>query len=211
MIGKPHIIPRPKWSLKSSFLAAVVISVTVSIVVIFTLRQSIWAELEIITGVLALCMFAFLTAVLYLGVRFDRRERFSIDLPKGTPGDLMDGTGFVPGDTSGFFTEAGAEAGILGMILGFLLDLLVTLVLVYVIAAILWLGLNLLLAAVLSISIPLFYFYRRVLRAIVVKGKYCRASIARSAGFALRSTTGYMIWFYTIFFLAHQVQKMHGP
>lgn len=191
-------------------MAALAISVVVSVVVLLTLKQSIWTELEIITGLLALCMFAFLTTTLYLGVRFDKRERFFIDWPKGTPTDLLDGTSFVPGDTSGFFTEAGAEAGIVGIIIGFILDILVTIVLVYVIAAILWLGLNILIAAVICIAIPLFYFHRRALRAIAAKGRYCRGNMAKSVVFSLKSATGYTIWFYTIFFLAHQVQNFHG-
>jgi hypothetical protein len=179
-------------------------------VVLLTLKQSIWTELEIITGLLALCMFAFLTTTLYLGVRFDKRERFSIDWPKGTPADLLDGTSFVPGDTSSFFTEAGAEAGVVGIIIGFILDVLVTIMLVYVIAAILWLGLNLLIAAVICIAIPLFYFHRRAIRSIAARGRFCRGNMAKSVVFALKSATGYTIWFYTIFFLAHQVQHLHG-
>lgn len=114
------------------------------------------------------------------------------------------------GDTSGFFTEAGAEAGIPGIIIGFILDILVTIVLVYVISAILWLGLNILIAAVICIAIPLFYFHRRALRAIAAKGRSCRGNMAKSVAFSLKSATGYAIWFYTIFFLAHQVQKLHG-
>jgi hypothetical protein len=206
-----HSAPRPRWSLRSTFLAGLGIAGLVTVVVTVVLKASIWTELELITGILALFIFAFLATALYLGVRFDRRERFSIDWPKGSPTDLIEATGFVPGDTSGVFTEAGAEAGIVGIVIGFLLDVLVTIVLAYVISAVLWLGLNILLAAVLCISMPLFYFYRRVLRAIVAKGRTCRGKFAQSMLFALKSTIGYSLWFYTIFVLAQQVQKIHGP
>ena len=206
-----RIAARPKWSLRSSFHAALGIAIVVSLVGIVVLRQSIWAELEIITGILALCMFAFLTTVLYLGDRFDKRERYSIDLPKGSPGDWVDATCYTPGETSGIFTEAGAEAGLLGLIIGFIVDVLVTIVLVYIIAAILWAGLNLLLGAVACFSIPLFYFYRRVLRGIVAKGRSCRAHRARSVLYSLRSTTGYALWLYAIIFLAHLVHRSFGP
>jgi hypothetical protein len=207
---KIPVTPRPKWSPKSSFLMGVGISIIVTITVLFTLKRSIWTELEIITVVLAFFMFAFLMTALYLGVRFDKRERFSIDWPKGSPSDLIDASGYVPGDTSGFFTEAGAEAGILGIIFGFILDILVTIILIYLVAFIIWLGLNVFLAAILSVSLPLFYFYRRTLREIVARGKYCRGHVIKSAMLALKSALGYSIWFYTIFFMAHQIEQMHG-
>jgi len=186
------------------------IFIIVTLTVLITLKRSIWAELEIITGVMALFMFAFLMTALYLGVRFDKRERFSIDWPQGSPNDLIDASGYVPGDSSGFFTEAGSEAGILGIIIGFILDILVTIILIYVIAFIIWLGLNVFLAAILSLSLPLFYFYRRTLREIVARGKYCRGHLMKSAMLAFKSTLGYSIWFYIIFFMAHQIEQMRG-
>jgi hypothetical protein len=204
-------LARPKWSLKSSFFAALGILSIVTIVVLLILKESVWTELEVITLILAGIIFLFLTHVLYYGVRFDTRERVSIDWPKRIPDDLINVSDYVPGDTFGFFTQIGAEEGIAGIIIGFILDLFVTIILAFIIAALIWLGYNIFIIAIGSISLPLFYFYRRALRGIVVRGRKCRGNLGRSAIHALASSTGYAIWFYLIFFVAHWIQQMPKP
>jgi len=199
---------RPHWSLKSSFLTGAGILAVVSIVVLAMLRKSIWEELEIITLIMALIMFVYFTAVLYRGVRFDKRERFSIDWPQSSPQEMLDASLYAP-DSFGFFTGAGAEAGILGIVIGFILDVLVTLVLAYVIACLFWLGINFFIAVIFPVSLPLFYFYKRALRGIITKGRTCRGNLGRSLMYAFRSTIGYSIWFYTIFLLAHYIQRFN--
>jgi len=199
---------RPRWSLKSSFLTGAGILAVVSVVVLAMLRKSIWEELEIITLIMALVMLIYFTTVLYLGVRFNKHERFSVDWPKGSPQDLLDASCYAP-DSFGFFTGAGAEAGFLGIIIGFILDVLVTLVLAYVIACLLWLGINFFIAVIFPISLPLFYFYKRALRGMITKGRTCRGNLARSLLYAFRSAIGYSIWFYTIFLLAHYIQRFN--
>ena len=92
--------PRPRWSAKSSFLAAVGILGVVTPLVLLVVHKSIWTDLEVITAAVAGIMFAFLTAVLHAGVRFDKSERFSIAWPKTNSLDVMDAMSFMPGGCS---------------------------------------------------------------------------------------------------------------
>lgn len=198
---------RPRWSLKASFLTALGILCVTTLLVLLAVKKSIWAELEIVTVAISCMMFAYLTTVLHLGVRFDKNERFVIDWPKGRPFDLMDVSVQGAPDTGGLFTELGAESGIAGLLLGLLVDIVASLVLIIVIPVILWLGMNAILAVPIVVGLPLFYFYRRALRGIVLRGRRCRGSIGLSLFHAFTSTIGYTFWFYGIFFLAHRVDQ----
>ena len=153
-------------------------------------------------------MFLYLTIILFLGVRFDKNERFVIEWPKGDPTSIFDAASFAPGDTGGFFTEIGSEAGLLGIVIGFILDIIATIVIVFVISILLWIGLNGILAVSLAVCVPLFFFYRRALRSVVTKGRRCQGNIKASLLHALKSTLGYTIWFYGIFMIAHHIEQM---
>jgi hypothetical protein len=207
MKTKTSRFARPRWSLKSSFYTAVGIVALVTPLVLLTIGKSIWTELEILTLVISALMFIYLTAVLYLGVRFNKNERFAIEWPKGDPADIFDASLYFPGDTGGFFTGLGAEAGILGAIIGFILDVVATLILAYAISLLLWIGFNGVAVLVPAVGLPLFFFYRRALRAIVLKGRRCQGKPGRSMLHALKSTLGYAVWFYGIFMLAHHIQR----
>jgi len=196
---------RPKWSIRSSFLTGVGLVAVITALVLLTVRRSIWQELEIVTAILSLLMFAYLWIVLYLGVRFDKAEGFSIDWPQGHPKDVLD---FTPTDFGGFFTEAGAEAGVLGLVLGFLLDILVSLLLAALICVVIWLGLNAVIAVVVAVFLPVFYFYRRSLRYLVARGRTCRGRWVKSALYACGATLIYTVWFYLIFYVAQQVSRL---
>jgi cellobiose-specific phosphotransferase system component IIC len=198
---------RPRWSLKSSFYTALVILILVTPLVLLTVQKSIWTELEMITGIISAMMFIYLAVILYQGVRFDKNERIIIDWPKESPIRLSDAGSYVTGDFGGFFTELGSEAGIPGLIIGFILDIFATFIIVFLISLLLWIGLNGI-EAVLAVSIPLYFFYRRALRAIVIRGRRCRGNIVASLLQALKSTLGYAVWFYGIFMLAHYVEHI---
>jgi hypothetical protein len=97
-------IARPKWSLKTSFWSAVVVLAIVSLTIVVLFKKSIWIELEIVTGVLSLFMFAYFFFVLYHGVRFDRKENYTV-LWRSRLSKWIDATSGM--DTGGFFTQAG--------------------------------------------------------------------------------------------------------
>jgi Trk-type K+ transport system membrane component len=77
-----------------------------------------------------------------------------------------------------------------------------------VISLLLWIGLNGIGAVILAVCIPLYFFYRRVLRAIVIRGRRCRGNIRASILQALKATLGYAVWFYGIFTLAHYLEHI---
>jgi hypothetical protein len=201
---------RPRWSVKTSFFAGLTILVAVAVLILLLVRKSIWTELELVTLAVSLLMFGYLSAVLYLGVRFDARERLVIDWPRGHPTELFDAASSGTVDTGGLFTELGSEVGILGIVVGFVLDVVVSIALVFLISLLLWLGVNGVLAVVAAVCIPLFYFFRRSLRLIVARGRRCQRRWGRSMARALASTLAYTVWFYTLFFLAHQLQKIRA-
>jgi len=202
---------RPRWSVRTSFLTGVGLVAAITPVVLLVAHKSIWQELEIVTLTLSLLMFAYLWIVLYLGVRFDKAEGFSINWPRKHPRDLLDVLDFTPMDSGGFFTEAGTEAGLPGMVIGFLLDILVSLVLALIISALIWLGLNAAIAVVFAVFLPLFYFYRRSLRYVVARGRKCRRKWGKSALYAGGATIMYSVWFYLIFIAAQHVSRLRTP
>lgn len=193
--------------MKSSFLTALILLIAVTALVFLTVHKSIWTELEIVTAGVALLMFAFLTVVLHHGVRFDKNERFSVAWPEISALDLIDASSSFTPDIDSFI-DCGADAGPLGIILGVLLSVVGSVVLTVIISLLLWFGVNVIWAVVVAVSLPLFYFYRRSLRSIVVKGRTCRGDWSRSAGHAFLSTLLYTAWFYVIFVLAHHIEKI---
>jgi hypothetical protein len=195
---------RPRWSLKSSFYTAIGIVLLVTPLVLLTVRDSVWTEVEVLTGAVFTIMFVYLTVVLFLGVRFDKTESFAIQWPKGRPTDVV----LEPGGFCGWFTQLGAEAGILGALVGVVLDILATFVLAFAVSFVIWIGFNGILAAILAVCIPLFFFYRRALRSIVTKGRRCRGNIRASLFQSFKSTLGYAVWFYGIFLLAQYVERV---
>lgn len=207
MPAKPSRSQRPRWSLRSTFLVGIGLVAILTPLVLLTVHRSIWQELEIVTGVLALVMFVYLAVVLHQGVRFDKAEGFVVDWPQGGPRDFVE---WAPTEFGGFFTEAGAEGGLVGLVVGFLLDLLASLLLAVVISVVIWLGVNAAVAVILAVFLPVFYFYRRSLRYIVARGRTCRGRWGRAAAFAAAATLLYTVWFYLIFYAAECVTRLNA-
>ena len=200
---------RPRWSLKSSFYTVLGILILVTPLVLLTVKKSIWTELEIVTGIISAIMFAYLSVILYFGVHFNKHERIIVDWPKASPIDISDAGSYITGDFGGgFFTDLGSELGIPGIVIGFILDIFATFIIVCLISLLLWIGLNGIEAMILAVCIPLYFFYRRALRAIVIRGRRCRGNIGVSLLRAFKSTLGYAVWFYGIFTLAHYVEQI---
>jgi hypothetical protein len=189
-------LKRPKWSLKTSFWGAVGVVTVAALCTLLVLKRSLWVELHILAGFLAMFMFGYLFLVLYYGVRFDRNEQYSFSWPISKFETWWDATSQF--NTGGTLTEGGAEAGPLGIIIGFLLDLLVSIIISFVIAVVLWLTFSFVVTAILVVAIPLFFLFRRSIRYIVANGRLCRGNLGRSVVFALRATLTNIVWFYAI-------------
>ena len=198
---------RPRWSLTTHFWGAVTIVLLVSLTTFLVLKKPVWAELEILIGVLSLFMFAYFFLLLYHGVRFDKNERYLILWPSQLP-DWLNTTPAL--DTGGTFTEGGAEAGPLGILLGFLLDLVASIVLTFLLAVVLWLSLNVFVTAVVVLGAPLFFLFRRSVRYVVAKGRTCHQDSGRACWFALRATLVNTLWFYAILEGAHYIARLKG-
>lgn len=199
---------RPKWNLITSFWAALAIVLLVSVIVFLFLKKSIWVELEIIIGVLSLFMFGFQFVVLYHGVAFDRNQTFAISWKGGKIKDWIDWASGV--DTGGTFSASGSEAGPFGFLIGLLLDLVVSMVLVFLVALFLWLSIGAVFTAVATISVPLFFWFRRSVRLVVTKGRSCRGSIGKSVLFAFKATVTNTLWLYAILVAGHYFARLKG-
>jgi hypothetical protein len=71
----PPMKRRPRWSLRRGFCLSLGV---VAVVVLVFAETSIWVELEMVLGILALLLFLFLFYVLHAGVVFERRETLEI-------------------------------------------------------------------------------------------------------------------------------------
>jgi Ca2+/Na+ antiporter len=71
----PPMKRRPRWSLRRGFWLSLGV---VAVVVLVFAETSIWVELEMVLGILALLLFLFLFYVLHAGVVFERRETLEI-------------------------------------------------------------------------------------------------------------------------------------
>jgi len=162
---------RPKWSLTTQFWAAVLLAVIASACVILLSKKNIWAELEIIVGVLSLFSFIYFFFLYYYGVRFDRNETYSVTWKSFNLESWIDTLGAV--DTGGAFTTAGVEAGPLGCLIGIFLDLVISLFLIIIIGFLLWVGINILTTGTMVLLLPLFFLFKRSLRVAVVRGRVC--------------------------------------
>jgi hypothetical protein len=182
--------------LKTSFWAAVGVVAIASLCALLVLRESVWLELHILAGSLAILMFGYLFLLLYYGVRFDPNEQYSFSWSLSRFATWWDATSQF--NTGGTLTEGGAEAGPLGLVVGFLLDLLVSIIIAFILAVVLWLTFSFLVTTILVISIPLFFLFRRSIRYVVAKGRSCRGNPGRSIVFALRATFTNTVWFYGI-------------
>jgi hypothetical protein len=185
---------KPRWSLRTSFWVFVTILSVVTVTAFSLFPHSLWMDLEVLTAA---------TLVLYRGVRFDRKERIAIAWRKS---EWMNVEPWV--DTGGVFTDAASEAGVLGCLVGILLDIAVSFLLSFAIAFLVWVGANLLFTTVFALSLPLFVIFRRSVRYVVAKGRFCHGNMRRSLLFALWATLIYTGWLYAILFAAYQLTRL---
>jgi len=193
--------------MKTNFWGTIGVALLVSLVTLLVLKKSLWAELEILIGILSLFMFAYFFLLLYHGVRFDRNESYLITW-RSNLADWLDTTAHV--DTGGAFTEGGAEAGPLGLVVGFLLDVLLSILLTLLLAVVLWLSMNVLVTTVVLLGTPLFFLFRRSVRYVVAKGRSCHKDSRKAFWFALRATLLNTLWLYAILLGAHYIAGLKG-
>jgi hypothetical protein len=189
--------PRPRWGLKTSFLAGLATAALVTGVVVLFVKDSVWARIEMILAFLALVAFLFFFVVLYRGVRFDPQRGYVLGWVH--PRTVLD---YTPAPDGLGCTEAGASEGVAGFLLGLLLDIVASLVLATLIAVLLWLGVNLLVTAVAVVFLPLYYLFRRSARYLVVRGRRCRGDALRSLMWAAAYAAANLAWLYVILALA---------
>ncbi|MFH0888096.1 MAG: hypothetical protein V1871_02680 [Planctomycetota bacterium] len=201
----PSKLKRPKWSLKTHFWAAILITAVASVCILLISKKNIWIELEMIVGVLSLVSLAYFIFLFYHGIRFEKNETFSITW-KPFSFDVAWSDAFG-GNTGGLFTLLGAEAGALGCMAGLLLDLIVSLFLVAIVVFILWLGLNIVTAGILILVLPLYFLFRRSLRVAVVRGKACHGNLGRSLKLAVITTIANMSWLYLVIFTGYYISR----
>ncbi len=200
---------RPKWSLETHFFGAVVIAAIASACVLLISKKNIWVELEMIVGVLSLISFAYFLFLFYYGIRFQKKETYSIEWkPLRFKESWFDTLGTI--DTGGLFTSAGAETGPLGCVVGLLLDLVVSIILIIVIAFLLWFGFNIVTTGIIVLLLPLYFLFRRSLRIAIARGRTCRGNLGKSLKYAFLVTITNMVWLYLIVFTGHYISRWLG-
>ena len=189
---------RPRWSVRTTLYASLGIVAGVTTLTLLVLHRPLWVELELVTALLSLSVYAFIAHTIFHGVRFDKRERCEVPLFDLSYDRLPDCSGADLGGMVNFFD---GDEGCLGVLVG----LAASAVLVVGMAAVLWLGLNVLATTVTLVTLPLFFIFRRSLRRIVAAGRTCRGDMKRSLLVGARLTALHMVWFYVVIYAAHRL------
>lgn len=197
---------RPKWSIKTNFWSIVTVAAGISLIVLFGLKKNLWIELEIIVGILSFFFFLYLSYILFHGIRFDTNEKYTITWKAIDFSTVAEGSSYL--DTGGSFSSVGGEGGLLGLIIGFIIDILISIIISLIIAVLIWLGINLFLTSVLVLFLPIFYLFKRSLRFVVAKGRYCYKNFTKSGLYALQATFVGSIWLYCILILGHYLSRI---
>lgn len=176
------------WSMVTCFWTALIIVVIAATSVIVFMHKAVWVELETLAAVIGILMTLFYSYILYHGVKFLDGETIALTRAIGNPFDFADGGG----DLFGHFTAAGASEGIAGLLLGLLLDIIVCLVLAFLLSILFWLGVNLVVAGVVVVAIPLFYIFKRSLSFVLRHVDECKGDFWKSCrygfGYAILKT-----------------------
>ncbi len=196
---------RPKWSLKSTFLYLCAAVLLVVPLIVFLFDGSIWARLELATTVLAVGLFLFLSHVLYHGLRFEGDRRFSLIRRRANSADFT--SYFACDSFVGLFSTLGEVGGLAGLLIGFLLDVIVSLLLSLLVAALFWLGTNVLIVSISALLLPLYLIFRRFLMYVVWYGRSSRGRLGKSFFAAACYTAASTLWLYAVLFFGHFLAK----
>ncbi len=193
----------PRWSVRTTLAASAAIIAIVTTMTLLISTRPLWIELETVTALLSIVAFMFFGHVLYRGVRFGKHERFDFSFRTVGCGDMWGGGGDVLTNFIAFDIESGC--------LGFIVSIVASILIMALLTVVLWLGLNVAINAVVLVSVPLFYFFKRSLRQLVALGRTCHGRLGRSCLIALRMTVLYIAWFYAIIYLAHRLHFALHP
>ncbi|MDD5309206.1 MAG: hypothetical protein PHU25_17980 [Deltaproteobacteria bacterium] len=183
---------RTHWSLATNFVAAIIIALLCTLIVMAALRKPVWIEIEIAVGLVGVAMGGFYTWILYHGVSFKTDEVLTIRFRRPDPGDVglaMDPSLVAESAAAGF-----AEGGPLGCLVGVVFGVILTIV----VAVIMWMGFNIAVAGITVLALPLFHVFKRSVFFVLRHSEECRGRIVASLKYGvayalLKAATLYLI------------------
>jgi len=156
---------RPRWSLKESFWAMLVISAFDFLLVCGILERPLWQEIEIASALIGLFVGTSLTMLLYVGVRLDNDHGWTYGSSKNRWKAAVEltqnGSGMDLPDFGGLGDDP--ISALIAIVLG-----IIALIFIAIAAAgFLWLGFEVVYAALWLVFGALFWMYHYSLRWIV--------------------------------------------
>ena len=157
--------------------------------VFFVVQASPLVETEIFLAVVSISLVVFLTVGLYTGARVKRETEASskFDTGRWTHDDSAN-TFDLPTDLS--LPGLDGDEGCIGAIIALAIWLLVGLLLVGLLTPLV----NLLLGVFAVVLAAVFWLFYRALRLVPLRGRKCRGSLLKSAGYAAFYTFLYTGW-----------------
>jgi hypothetical protein len=201
----PHLrLPRirryPVWNPRTiTAVAALVVGICTTLVLVAG-QRSLFVELELALGLVAACLFAFLTLGLYRGIRL-RKDTFphpSVPKMDGDSGVGDSGGGSSWHDLPTFDFDFGDDLGCFGVVLGLIamaVALIGLLALIYFVLPYFLVGILFLLAAV-------YWVFYLALRRVFVLSRKCRGDWPRSLLYGAGYTALYTSWLFLMLFAA---------
>lgn len=219
----------PVWSTRIVVLISVAVIVTITLLVFALSDRSIFVESQISLGIIALCLFAFLTIGLYRGARLERPGKDELDRSvenleggrgKVNPSwvDFLDALfAFGPPDVSHaqlphfemphIDLGGGSDLGSGDDLLGCLGGLVLWIVVMILIVAAVWL-LAQAIAVLPVIVVMLYWVFYRALRVVFARSKTCRGRLLRSTGYGLLYTILYTGWVFVLLWIGRFVLSL---
>jgi hypothetical protein len=189
----------PRISLKSWFIATLVLVAVAAAITLCVMKRPLWIELEAVAAIVSVLIFVALTAALYTGARVQSRESFEAPSRR----DLPEALNLVPiADPISALAAGGdlaAAGGCLEGCMGAGLILLGGVALILLVGILLYAGVFA--GAVLLAA--LFYLFHRGLRVVLVHGKRCRGHLLASIAYGLAYAALGTGWFYSVIYFGH--------
>lgn len=192
MARRIRIFSVPRLSMRFHATAVIAITLVTAGVVTAGLRAGALAEAAI-TGAAMFAVFqTWFTLLLHHGVRYDSGNvQWSAVLVAYRQARDAVGDAEAPPELPPIDVVGGDDP--LSVVLSVLAAIVLAVCWAAVLAVLLWLGLNALLVAALMVAIPLYWLFRRSLRAVAVHIPRTRGDLFRSALTALRYSLPYAL------------------
>ncbi len=183
----------PIWSARTITFTSLAVLLTSVLMIFLVGDQSPLLKVELLTAIMALLMFTFLSCALFKGVRVRKREK----IPELTAiGEAFKQNENMFGDVP--FKAVGAADDLAGLAVGlmmFVVLLVVGLVLLPLIMNVLWVGVFMVIAAA-------FWIVHRGLRYVLIYSRSTRGDLGKSVWYALRYTMVYSGWLFALLAIA---------